>query len=230
MNEWQSCLQSSPWLSLGLLIINKLKELQHFYWASNCNISLKVTIILPNRSLLHIGGATFSSNFGFAETVSRFKKMLEIQELGLHIETGIETFDSWVLISRLESRRLKVESWYQGRNQDSQIMSLDIKTGIETFVILTLRLVLRLTKQGNPCAQDSYKSHCTYMGGSLTEGSLPHSACWRRCHHCWRWWELWAFKWSWLQPCAKIRPRLVVKIQLFLIQGQNSVKSCYSVF
>ena len=48
----------------------------------------------PNRSILHIGEVTFSSNFCFAETVSRFEQRLEIQELSLDIETGIETFDS----------------------------------------------------------------------------------------------------------------------------------------
>ena len=44
--------------------------------------------------MLHIGEVTFSSNFCFAETVSRFEQRLEIQELSLDIETGIETFDS----------------------------------------------------------------------------------------------------------------------------------------
>ena len=53
----------------------------------------------------------------------------------LEIDTGIKTFNTLVLISRLESRLLKLESWYQDLNQDSQILSLDIKTGIETFRI-----------------------------------------------------------------------------------------------
>ena len=43
---------------------------------------------------MQIGEVTFSSNFGIAETVSWFEQRLEIQELGLDIETGIETFDS----------------------------------------------------------------------------------------------------------------------------------------
>jgi hypothetical protein len=49
---------------------------------------------LPNRSILHIDGVTFSSNFCFAEAVSRFEQWFEIQELSVDIETGIETFDS----------------------------------------------------------------------------------------------------------------------------------------
>ena len=64
-------------------------------------------------------------------------------------ETGIETFDSWVLISRLESRLLKFESWYRDWNWDYQILSLDIETGIETFEITVLisRLVSRQKKR-----------------------------------------------------------------------------------
>ena len=66
------------------------------------------------------------------------------------METKIETFHSWVLILRLESRLLKFESWYRDWNRDSEILSLDIETGIETFEITVLisRLVSRLRKQG----------------------------------------------------------------------------------
>ena len=98
---------------------------------------------------MHIAEVTFSSNFCFVETVSRFEQRLEIQELSLDIQTGIETFDSWVLILSLESRLLKFESWYRDWNWDYQILSLDIETGIKTFEITVLisRLVLRLKKQ-----------------------------------------------------------------------------------
>ena len=115
---------------------------------------------------MHIGEVTFSSNFCFVETVSRFKQRFEIQELSLDIETGTETFDSWVLISRLAWRLLKFESWYQDWNWDYQILSLDIETGIETFEITVLisRLVLRLKKtRGDPCDRDSCESHCSSL-------------------------------------------------------------------
>ena len=45
-------------------------------WASNCNISSKDTIILQNRSILHIGRVTLSRNFCFAETISRVEQRL----------------------------------------------------------------------------------------------------------------------------------------------------------
>ena len=50
--------------------------------------------ILQNRRILNIDGVAFVSTFCFAEPVSRFGQRLEIQELSLDIETGIETFDS----------------------------------------------------------------------------------------------------------------------------------------
>ena len=85
-----------------------------------------------------------------AEPVSRLGQRLEIQELSLDIKTKVETFDSWVLISRLESRLLKFESLYWDWNRDSEILSLDIETGVETFEITVLisRLISRLKKQG----------------------------------------------------------------------------------
>ena len=46
------------------------------------------------RRILHNGRVAFSSIFCFAEKVSRFGQMLELQELGLDIKTGIKTFDS----------------------------------------------------------------------------------------------------------------------------------------
>ena len=64
--------------------------------------------------------------------MSRFGQRLLNQESSLDIKTEIETFHSWVLISRLESRLLKFESWYRDWNKDSEILSLDIETGIET--------------------------------------------------------------------------------------------------
>ena len=45
-------------------------------WVSNCNISSKGTIILQNRSILYIGRVKFSSNFCFAETISRVEQRL----------------------------------------------------------------------------------------------------------------------------------------------------------
>ena len=112
--------------------------------------------MLPNRSILHIGGVTFSSNFCFAETVSRFGQRWKIQTLGLDIKTGFKTLDSWVFISRLESIFLKFEAVYWDWNRDSQILSLVIETEINTFEIRTLvsKLVSRLQKNSH-C-----KSHC----------------------------------------------------------------------
>ena len=43
---------------------------------------------------MQIGEVTFSSNFCFVEVVLRFEQGLDIQELSLDIETGIDTFDS----------------------------------------------------------------------------------------------------------------------------------------
>ena len=63
-------------------------------------MSYKVIAIFPNRRILHIVGVAFS----------RFGQRLEIEELSLDIKTKVKTFDSCVLISRLESRLLKSES------------------------------------------------------------------------------------------------------------------------
>ena len=81
----------------------------------------------------------------------------ENQDQSLTVRTGIETFKSWFLISRQESRLLKLESWYWDWNQEYQILSLDIKTGIKTFKIIVSisRLVSRLKIGRDPCDQDS---------------------------------------------------------------------------
>ena len=52
------------------------------------------------------------------------------------------------MISRLESRLLKTESWYRDWNQDFWKLSLDIETGIKTLKswVLILRLESRLLK------------------------------------------------------------------------------------
>ena len=46
----------------------------------------------------------------------------------------------------LGSRLVKHESWYRDLNCDYQIWSLDIETGIKSFRVLILRLVLKLKK------------------------------------------------------------------------------------
>ena len=52
--------------------------------------------------------------------------------LSFDIETGIKTFESWVLQSRLELRLSDFESWYQDWNWDFKDHNLKIKTGIKT--------------------------------------------------------------------------------------------------
>ena len=63
---------------------------------------------------------------------------LEIQELCLDIRTGIKTFDSFVLVSRLELKLWKFESWYRDWKWDYTILSLNIETEIKTFEITVL--------------------------------------------------------------------------------------------
>ena len=106
----------------------------------------------------------------------------------LDIETGIETFDNLVLISRLVLRLLELQSWYRDWYQhlkkmqswyrdwywDFQGSSLDIETGIETFRfgVLILRRVSRLSgvqscKWGTiPCKQIYWCLH-TQSGNKL---------------------------------------------------------------
>ena len=78
------------------------------YWASNCIISLKVTVILLNRRILHIGGVALSSHFYIAGSVSTIVKRLKFLQLSQDIETKNRTF-------------------YQDWNWDFWKLGLDIK-------------------------------------------------------------------------------------------------------
>ena len=119
-------------------------------------------IFLLNRSILHIGGVKFSSNCAL-QTQSqglhkgwKFKSLdietgietfyswflisrleLRLCNLNLVIETGIKTFKSWVLISRLESRLLRSRSWYRDWYQDSENRggSLRLRLSRESLLI-----------------------------------------------------------------------------------------------
>ena len=71
----------------------------------------------------------------------------------------------------------KLESWYQDWNRDSQILSLDIETGIETLLSWVLISILESRLLGlqswylewyrdskiimDPCDRDSCKSRCS---------------------------------------------------------------------
>ena len=70
----------------------------------------------------------------------------------LDIETGIETFENLVLISRLVLRLLELQSWYQDWYRDFKNCSLDIETGIKTQ-----------KTGGNHCDRDSCESHCSSL-------------------------------------------------------------------
>ena len=62
------------------------------YWASKYIISLKVTVILLTRRILHIGEVALSSHFYIAGSVSTFVKRLKIKQLSQDIETKNQTF------------------------------------------------------------------------------------------------------------------------------------------
>ena len=59
---------------------------------------------------MQIVGVAFSSNFALQRQSSGFGQKLEIQELGLDIKTGIETFRIGVLLLRLVSRLSGLQS------------------------------------------------------------------------------------------------------------------------
>ena len=95
-------------------------------------------ILLPDRSILHISGVTFSRTFfWFAKTFSRVGQRLENQKLSLDIETGIKTLEYWGLILRLESRISNLKSWYWDWNKNKN--------------------------RGDPCDQDFYESQCSSL-------------------------------------------------------------------
>ena len=73
----------------------------------------------------------------------------QMLEQNLEIETGIKTFETWVLISRLESIFSDLDSWYWEWDHN-----IDIENGI---TVLISRLVLREEEkiQRDPCDRDT---------------------------------------------------------------------------
>ena len=75
-------------------IHNRLKTIQQHTGLLLASLAQKLKPFLKNRRILHIGGVAFPIIHFCTEPVSRFGQRLKIQELGLDIQTGMETFDS----------------------------------------------------------------------------------------------------------------------------------------
>ena len=75
-------------------IHNRLKKIQHNTGLLMASLAQKLKPFLPNWRILHIGGVAFPIIHCCTEPVARFGQRLKIQELGLDIQAGIETFNS----------------------------------------------------------------------------------------------------------------------------------------
>ena len=68
--------------------------MQHLTGYQIEKLAQKLQLFCQTGAFCTFGEVTFSNNFCFVEIVLRFEQRLDIQELSLDIETGIDTFDS----------------------------------------------------------------------------------------------------------------------------------------